>query len=370
MRFFVIQAAWFVVTCEVMKQIKYFFKIIVDNNCPLYEQGDLLSLSDKALSCPENKSTCLILVREMTSILFEILDAGKQDGKAEKLYSCSGCSGLIKFKRIPESEASQERSDPPIPSSLSPQDAALLAEIHKFPLIQAIPDSEICSVIQCFRKERMPANSNLIIKGQSSLYLYIVLSGSILVSDGSLVIASLGPGDICGEMSYLGGEVAGANVRTTTEAEVLSISGEAFSGILDRIPELQLFMAKILVQRLTQSNASKSQTFDACMSGRLREMPPAELFQIFHMNQKTGVLALELPQGEAKVGFREGCVINAQYREKTNQEAIFDMLKEKEGRYAFTSGLSPEEMKAGEIGDFMMLLMEGIKRVDEAEENV
>ena len=97
-------------------------------------------------------------------------------------------------------------------------------------------------------------------------------------------------------------------------------------------------------------------------------MPPAELFQIFHMNQKTGVLGLEFPRGEAKVSFREGCVINAQYRNKTNQDAIFDMLKEKEGRYSFTTGLTAEEMKAAEIGDFMMLLMEGIKRVDEASE--
>ena len=45
------------------------------------------------------------------------------------------------------------------------------------------------------------------------------------------------------------------------------------------------------------------------------------------------------------------------------------MLKEKEGRYSFSTGLTPEEMKAAEIGDFMMLLMEGIKRVDEAEGN-
>ena len=46
------------------------------------------------------------------------------------------------------------------------------------------------------------------------------------------------------------------------------------------------------------------------------------------------------------------------------------MLKEKEGRYAFSTGLTPEEMKAAEIGDFMMLLMEGIKRVDEGEEEL
>jgi hypothetical protein len=85
------------------------------------------------------------------------------------------------------------------------------------------------------------------------------------------------------------------------------------------------------------------------------------------MNKKTGVLSLEFPKGDASVSFREGCVINAKYKDKSNQAAMFDILKEREGRYIFTTGISPEEMKAAEIGDFMMLLLEGIKRVDESE---
>jgi hypothetical protein len=351
-----------------MKALKVYFRIGTDNNCPLYDRGELLTLSEKALTCPHGKATCLILVREMTTILFEILDAGLEQGQVmEKTYNCSGCTGLIKFRQVSEADAISDEAtqvEPP----LAAEDAALLKEIKDFPLIQAIPTTELNQVVRCFRKERLPANFTFITKGQTCLYLYLILGGEIVVRDSSLTIASLKAGDICGEMSYLGGEGAGADVRTITESEVLSISGDEFSKLLDRIPELQLFMAKILVRRLTASNASHFDTFDACMSGWIREMPPAELFQIFHMNQKTGVLSLDLPAGEAKVAFREGCVINAHYRDKENQEAIFAVLGEKEGRYTFTTGLSPEEMKAAEIGDFMMLLMEGIKRVDESGE--
>lgn len=348
-----------------MKQLKLYFKISVDNNCPLYEKGELLSLSEKALSCPEKKETCLILVREMTKILFDFLDSDSScDEKRGQSYSCSGCTGLIKFDLISEEEARQDDLLS-IPPPLDAEGEALLNAIQAFPLMQAIPDSEVSNVVRCFRKERLPAGSTFITKGQSCLYLYLILTGNIVVSNHSMVIASLGSGDICGEMSYLGGDVAGADVKTITEAEVVSISGDAFSQLLDRIPELQLFMAKILVKRLTKANTSQ---FDTSMSGWLQEMHPAELFQIFHMNQKTGVLSLELPNGEAKVSFREGCVINAQYKDLINQGAIFHMLQEKEGRYSFTKGLSPEEMKAAEIGDFMMLLMEGIKRVDESGE--
>jgi len=350
-----------------MNSLNLYFKITTDNNCPLYTKGELLSLSDKALSCPENKPTCLILVREMTNLLFKYLDKGNSDND-DKVYSCSGCSGLIKFTKISKEKANEEGLIATPSYTLDPEDEELLREIADYPLIKAIPDTEIASAVRCFRKEKVTADATLITKGQSSLYLYLILSGELVVSDNSLAIATLKAGDICGEMSYLGKDVAGADVRTITETEVLSIAGDAFCRLIDRIPELQLFMAKVLVQRLSVSNSHRSEIFDACMSGWIHEMPPAELFQIFHMNQKTGILSLELPNGNARVSFREGCVINAQYNNEINQTAIFDMLKEKEGRYTFTTGLSPEEMKAAEIGDFMMLLMEGIKRVDEGRE--
>lgn len=349
-----------------MKQLRVHFKIISDNHCPLYDEGEILFLSEKTFSCPENKETCLILVREVTNILFELLDSGSAQGPAwDKVYNCSGCTGLIKFSRISEQDAIQDLVIvPELP--MGKDEELLLSRVRDFPFMAAIPVPDHPQVLRSFHEETLSKDVTLIHKGQGTHFLYLILEGDVVVSDSALVIASLGPGDIFGEMSYLGGDKAAADVRTLTETNVLVISGEHFSVLLDRIPGLQVYMSKILVRRLTAANATHFATFDACMSGRISEMPPAELFQIFHMNQKTGLLAMEFPGGEAKVSFREGCVINAQYLDLTNQKAIFAMLKEKDGRYIFTSGLSPEDMKAAEIGDFMMLLMEGIKRVDES----
>ncbi len=351
-----------------MKSFTRYFKIVTNNNCPLYEKGDLLTLTEKSLTCPENKAACLILVREMTKLLFSLLDAGSAEPEVKgELFSCSGCSGFIKFMLVPEADLETNPSEAVAPA-LDEKGKALLGSISDFPLIKAIPQNDLVQVINRLHKERVYSGATLIRKGQNSMFLYIILTGNMVVSDSSLVIATLGPGEICGEMSYLGGDTAGADVRAITDAEVLSFAGDDLSTLLDRIPSLQLFMAQVLAKRLGNANTVRFNTFDACMSGWLREMPPAELFQIFHMNQKTGVLTLDFPEGMAKVSFREGCVINAQYGEKVNQEAIFDMLGEKDGRYAFTTGLSPDEMRSAEIGDFMMLLMEGIKRVDETGE--
>lgn len=304
----------------------------------------------------------------MTKLLFQLLDQERlQEAEQGTPFSCSGCSGLIKFSLLSTEKAvAAGLLDPqPVPN---PELDNLLELMREFPMIQAVPDPDLPRLVSRFRRIVVGAGKSLIEKGAPSHSLYVVLSGNLVVSDDSLVIATLSPGDICGEMSYLAGDVASANVTAVSEAEIVVISGDDFSQLLDRIPGLQLYMAQVLAHRLSRANTVRFNTFDACMSGRISEMPPAELFQIFHMNKKTGVLTLAFASGKAKVSFREGCVINAQYGDKSNESAIFAMLGERDGRYAFTSGLSPEEMRAAEIGDFMMLLMEGIKRVDEAEE--
>ncbi|MCF8055591.1 MAG: DUF4388 domain-containing protein [Desulfocapsa sp.] len=350
------------------KTSRFYFKIIAANNCPLYEQGELLSLSDRALYCPKNKATCLILVREMTSLLFELLDDEPETGKkSEEIYSCSGCLGLIKFNLISEEKASRGEPISSIPY-LAFTDKEELAAIRAHPLIQAIPEPELFRVVSCFRKERLPANSALITKGEPSAQFYLLLSGEVVVSDGFLIIASLCPGDICGEMSYFGGGVAGADVKTTKETVVLSIPTDVFSKLLHDIPELQFFMSQTLAKRLSQANAGHLDTFGAGMCGWLNEMPPAELMQILHMQRKTGALDFEFPQSSGTVFFREGNVVGASCRGKKDKEAIIAVLLETEGRYTYTAGLSPEKMQAAEIGGFMVLLLEGMNHIDESSE--
>ena len=349
-----------------MKSLQVNFEIIEGNRCPFYKVGDRLILSDKSLSCPGNKATCLILVREMTQLLFRFLAAKPDDLIAAKpIFNCSGCTGLIKFVPISTSDtlAIEAGAKPVV---LESREQELLEKIRLFPLIQVIPDDELKEFIRRCQQNIVHEGALLIHKGEANAYLYFIISGQVLVIDGPVVITTLGSGEICGEMSYLGGEVAGASVRALCDTEVLAVSSEDFHFLLHKLPAVQMFMASLLAKRLTRVNRARAEDFASCMQGRLQDMAPAELFQVFHMNSKTGVLSFDLPHGPGKISFREGCIINAHYRAQENEEAIFAMLGEHEGTYRFTIGLSPQEMKAAEVGDFMKLLMEGIKRVDDA----
>ncbi|THB76710.1 MAG: DUF4388 domain-containing protein [Desulfobulbaceae bacterium] len=350
-----------------MESFTAVFEIIEDNNCPLYDLGECFKLTDRAFSCPENKEVCLILVREMTELLFVLMGSQNEDDEENqpKLFSCSGCTGLIKFRLADNpAEAKTEKEE----VALDSENQALLGKIIDCPLFRTVPPDHLRGMLEYFREESLQQGRTLLRKGEPNLDLYVILSGELSVDDGPVNITTLGPGEICGEMSYLAGSVANASVTATKDSVVLAIGGEFFSQILDQSPAVQLFMAQLLAQRLAKANNARSQEFDSCMQGRLKDMAPAELFQVFHMHQKTGVLHLNFSGTEAQVSFREGCIINAVYGAKENQDAIFEILGEKEGIYNFKVGLEPSQMKAAEIGDFMMLLMEGVKRVDEDHE--
>jgi hypothetical protein len=104
------------------------------------------------------------------------------------------------------------------------------------------------------------------------------------------------------------------------------------------------------------------------VSGSLAEISPSELLQFFHMHQKTGKLLLDVATGTARVAFREGAIIGARCQEKEGKDAIYIILGEKKGKFSFVTGIPESLMEVDPIGDFMMLLMDGLKRLDESGE--
>ena len=103
------------------------------------------------------------------------------------------------------------------------------------------------------------------------------------------------------------------------------------------------------------------------VSGQLSEISPSELMQFFHMHQKTGKLVMDVATGVGRVAFREGAVIGAKYMEYEDKDAFFALLREHHGRFSFVNGIPDALLEVDNIGDFMMILMEGIKMMDEDE---
>lgn len=348
-----------------MKQFKALFQVVDNNNCKLYDKNEFFTLTEKYVLVPEGKPCCLILVREMTQLLFALLSQeGNEKSKSHnKEYTCSGCNGIIKFVQV--STAENELEDNALALIITDDEQRLLNKIAGYPLLKDIPAHRLKEFISCFKVVRVRSGTFLIEKGQPIKRIFIPLSGSLGVEDEGVRIATLEEGEVCGEMSYFGDNIAGSSVRTLEDSEILSISGEDFGKLIKTSAAVHDNMVRILAKRLANANSVRVSDFDVSMQGRVNEMTPAELLQIFHMHQKTGVLSLDLPGGTSRLSFLDGAIVAADYGDQKGRDAVYAVLTETEGVYNFVNGLPAKEMDLPPIGDFMMLLMEGIKRSDE-----
>ena len=80
-----------------MRNFSAVFTIVSEKNCPLYTKGEKLQLSEKTMACPKGKEMCLILVRDLTELLFKFLQKQPIDlgQHADTVFNCSGCTGSI-----------------------------------------------------------------------------------------------------------------------------------------------------------------------------------------------------------------------------------------------------------------------------------
>ncbi len=339
------------------------FKIIKKNKCPLYEKGDEFELSDHIFLAPHNKSTCIILVMDITEFLLDNEEAGL-DSNPVNSFNCSGCIGTVRLEYT-------EKTETQLVSFESLEDqaeniGAMTNLLSNFSFFQTIDESELNDLIPLLKIKKVAGGEYIIKKGDSGKNIYIILTGKVeVLGDDGIRIAFLEKGEVFGEMSLISGDPVGADIKVSEPATILYLNGQHFRRILNKLPSLQMYFARLLARRLAKTNIEMSEEFSSGMVGKLSEMPPAELFQTLNLNNKTGVLTMQLSEGTAELSFKDGGVIRAEYSDLENKEAFYEILKEKKGRFKFHPGLSPEEMENSEIDDFMWLLMEGLNKIDE-----
>ncbi len=339
------------------------FRIIEDNNCPLYEASDEFFLADRfSFSLPFGKPACVILVLDVTEVLLEYENGATPPDKSEisGTFPCSGCTGSIRIS-YDGADAGGDR--------FAKDDAdidAVSSLLTDYSFFQALEERHINELVPLLRVGKYARDDVVIESGDPGANLYIILSGRVeVLGDDGVRITHLGRGEVFGEMSLLSGDPVGATIRVAEPATILYISSRDFRKVVYKFPSLQMYFARMLARRLAKTNLEWSQDFASGMAGQLAEMPPVELFQALNVNQKTGVLALELSRGSGKVYFNEGELVGAEYAGVSDKEAFFEMLKDREGRFKFSHEL-PGEMDGREpLGNFMWLLMEGARKQDE-----
>ncbi|MCP4346644.1 MAG: cyclic nucleotide-binding domain-containing protein [Desulfobacterales bacterium] len=343
-----------------MNSPEVIFKIITENNCPYYMPGDEFKLCDNAFSLP-HKPACVSLFMDMLEVSLNIEKHEKANPGTDMPgnSNCSGCKGTVAFEYKKREKKLSEREYEEI--------SAASGLLNNFSFFQTLGEHDINNIVPLLKVKKYSEGDIIIKEGDPGANLYIILVGraEAIVDDGTN-IGFMERGEVFGEISLITNARATATIRVSEPSTIIYLEGKDFKNILRRFTSIQMYFARLLAERLAKTNVERLEEFSSGMIGKLSENPPSELLQTFNLNHKTGVLSLTLPNGLAEVIFREGTLLSAVFGEKQGDEAFFEILKQKEGRFKFNAGLPPEKSNESELGDFMWLLMEGLNRIDES----
>jgi CRP/FNR family transcriptional regulator, cyclic AMP receptor protein len=126
-----------------------------------------------------------------------------------------------------------------------------------------------------------PAGTRVFHEGDSSDACYIVKEGSFRVtrehSDGrAITLATLGPGEIFGELAMLDGDSRSASAEALSDGELLALPANDVRSLLARHPEIALKLVAGLVRRLRAANVRLSrqsfQTVPSRVAGILSQL--------------------------------------------------------------------------------------------------
>lgn len=87
-----------------------------------------------------------------------------------------------------------------------------------------LPEKDLRVLASTGDRTSVPAGRVLMTEGQRGLESAVVIAGELEVVHDGRVVATLGPGDVVGELSLLDGVPRTADVRTSTDVELLVFS--------------------------------------------------------------------------------------------------------------------------------------------------
>lgn len=103
----------------------------------------------------------------------------------------------------------------------------------------------------------------------------------------------------------------------------------------------------------------------AAMTGKLQEVPLAEVLQGIEFNKKTGTLTVVSERQQGVLVVSEGEPMFARWGDLTDDHAVLRMLTLIKGRFAFTGEVEPGERSMHST--LTGLLLEASRRIDEGE---
>ncbi len=165
------------------------------------------------------------------------------------------------------------------------EQASAVELLARVPLLSGLEPAELERIAQVAIPRSFPKGARVFHEGDRSDACYVIRSGEVRVtrehSDGrAIALATLGTGELVGELAMLDGGVRSASVEALTDVELLAVSATDMKGLLERNAQITAKLVVALTRRLRETNERISrqsfQTVPSRVAGVLSQLVAEE----------------------------------------------------------------------------------------------
>ncbi len=202
-----------------------------------------------------------------------------------------------------------------------------LSLLSGVPLFSGLSDGELSELLQVTRTRALKAREELFHKGDEGTEVYLVVRGTLKALTTSdegddVVFTILGPGELFGEIAFLGNPERTATVSALTDCELLGIDRRDFLAYLKGRPEASIKLLAVLANRLKRVSELVEDTLFLNLPVRLAKK--LIHYASLYGTEKDGVVRIGLKLSQEEWGDLVGATresINKQMR-AWNEEGI------------------------------------------------
>jgi len=164
-------------------------------------------------------------------------------------------------------------------------EASAVELLARVPLLSDLEPAELERIAQVAIPRSFPKGARVFHEGDTSDACYLIRSGEVRVTrehpDGrAIALATLGPGELVGELAMIDGDVRSASVEALTDLELLAVSAADMRGLLERNAQITAKLVVALARRLREANERISrqsfQTVPSRVAGVLAQLVSEE----------------------------------------------------------------------------------------------